>query len=247
MELKPIASKGQKVTSYFLIAVLISLSLHASVLTTMWLWPALGGGNEEEQLTEMDLMELTEELEQKIPESMREVETEEIRNVESNMEAQRSSEAINYRSKERIASDVYNDVKNYEQQLLKELKENKAGIEQKPAEEKKYSNTKEMYEMKGKNESYGSAMVSYFLEGRESKVLPVPGYKCKAGGKVVISVEVDQQGKITGASIDEAKTDTANECLRAEALEYARKSGFFAKPSAPKKQLGTIVYLFLAQ
>jgi len=235
------------ISTLFLTAIIISLSIHALILAGMWIWPASRGNNAEELLTELDFIEINEELEKKIPQEMRPEDAEEVRNVEANMEVNRSAEAINYRSKEKMAEDVYRDLKNYEQQVLKELNENKTGIGQTETEVKNYKNTKEMYDQSGQKESYGSAMVSYLLEGRESKVLPVPGYKCKASGKVVISIEVDTQGKLTSASLNEDQTTTANECLRAEALEYAKKSAFFAKPDAPKKQAGIIIYLFKAQ
>lgn len=238
---KPIAS------SVFLLAIVISLTIHAMILAGMWIWPASYGNTTEELLTELDFIEITEELEKKIPQEMRPEDAEEVRNVESNLEAKRSYEVLNYSSKEKIADDVYRDLKNYEQQVLKELNENKTGIKQPETEVKNYKNTKEMYDQSGQKESYGSAMVSYLLENRESKVLPVPGYKCKASGKVVINIEVDQQGKLTSFSLNEDKTLTDNECLRAEALAYAKKSTFFAKPDAPKKQAGTIEYLFKAQ
>jgi hypothetical protein len=243
--------KPSQGSQFFLLAIILSLSLHAIGLLVMLVIPASSGKKSDELTTLVDFIEISEIPEEKIPESMRQdvlaEELTEVRNVEANMEKARSFEAISSRSAERISDDVYSKLKNFEKEIFDQLSENRKDAPKDAPKEKEYKNEREMYDMSAHDKSYAAATVSYKLEGREGKFLPVPGYKCKVSGKVTVNIEVDPQGKLLSASLNEAETTTQNECLRAEALDYAKRSSFFAKPDAPKKQAGFIVYLFFAQ
>jgi TonB family protein len=62
---------------------------------------------------------------------------------------------------------------------------------------------------------------------------------------VIIKIEVNQAGEVTGAAIDERST--ANDCIRKESLAYAKKWKFDYNEKAPKKQAGTITFTFSQQ
>ena len=87
-----------------------------------------------------------------------------------------------------------------------------------------------------------NSSVSFSLVDRYSEYLPPPIYLCESGGKVVISITVDQTGRVVDAFLNNAST-TKNQCLVDHALEYALNSRFSSDPSKPK-QLGTITFLF---
>lgn len=88
--------------------------------------------------------------------------------------------------------------------------------------------------------------IRYSLKDRKAIQLPNPVYVCEAGGKVVITVEVNELGKILKASYNKAASTITNGCLIDSALEYANRSQFNTKAGATK-QLGTITYLFPGQ
>jgi len=97
-----------------------------------------------------------------------------------------------------------------------------------------------------KEELYtGPSVMSYKLEGRRAYSLPVPVYKCEAGGMVVINIVVAQRGNVTSASVDQANS-AANDCLHAAAKHAAMLSQFSTSESS-KHQQGTITYRFVAQ
>ncbi len=98
-----------------------------------------------------------------------------------------------------------------------------------------------------KKASYkGPSVVSYELEGRKASKLSIPAYRCLGAGHVTVIITVDPSGKVLNAKIqDEVSSD--DKCLRDFAVRAARLSRFSASGTAPARQVGNIVYLFVAQ
>lgn len=92
----------------------------------------------------------------------------------------------------------------------------------------------------------GPSVVSYYLEGRKASHLPIPAYRCMGAGQVTVLITVDPGGTVIGAKVDESVSATDG-CLRSFAIRAARLSKFSAKADAPAKQVGNIVYEFVAQ
>lgn len=118
----------------------------------------------------------------------------------------------------------------------------------KPSEDKKeFSNgtgtTKKTSITKGANTQ---TTISYRLVERKALDLPNPVYTCMGGGKVVISIEVSETGKVTEATFNKRSSNTSNGCLIDSALDYARAS-VFTTNADKNKQLGTITYVFPGQ
>ncbi|OED37708.1 hypothetical protein AB832_04990 [Flavobacteriaceae bacterium (ex Bugula neritina AB1)] len=84
--------------------------------------------------------------------------------------------------------------------------------------------------------------VTFTLKGREKKDIPNPIYTCNSSGKVVVKIEVNQNGYVTDAKIDKRKSTTRNECLFDNALDYAQDALFSS--SEIKEQKGFITYYF---
>ena len=84
--------------------------------------------------------------------------------------------------------------------------------------------------------------VYYSLFEREKVHLPIPVYTCKKGGKVVIDIKVNPEGRVLDAQVNTALSSTNNGCLLENALAYATKSYFNTKDG--KTQWGTITYYF---
>ena len=96
-------------------------------------------------------------------------------------------------------------------------------------------------------ESYkGPSVLSYTLDGRKSMSMPIPVYKCMGGGDVNVSIVVNRAGYVLSATI---RTDISSpdNCLQEYAVTAAKSSRFTASTTAPERQVGEIVYRFIAQ
>lgn len=92
----------------------------------------------------------------------------------------------------------------------------------------------------------GPSVVSYSLEGRKASRLPIPAYRCMGAGEVTVIITVDNAGNVLIAKIDE-NVSSDDTCLRNFAIRAARSAKFSASPTAPARQVGNIVYAFIAQ
>ena len=92
----------------------------------------------------------------------------------------------------------------------------------------------------------GPSVISYSLDGRKAMSLPVPAYKCQGGGDVSIQITVNKKGYVTAASVI-GNVSSADECIVKSAIAAAKRSRFTASSTAPDKQIGEIVYRFIAQ
>ena len=97
-----------------------------------------------------------------------------------------------------------------------------------------------------KKEYSGPSVLSYTLDGRTATKLPIPAYKCYGGGQVTVIIQVGRNGNVLNAQINEAVSAT-DKCLREYALRAARQSWFSKSNTAPERQVGEIVYQFIAQ
>jgi TonB family protein len=92
----------------------------------------------------------------------------------------------------------------------------------------------------------GPSVVSYSLDGRKASRLPIPAYRCMGAGEVTVIITVDNAGNVIIAKIDE-NVSSDDTCLRNFAIRAARSAKFSASPTAPARQVGNIVYAFIAQ
>ena len=96
------------------------------------------------------------------------------------------------------------------------------------------------------DEYKGPSILSYFLEGRHGIYMPVPAYKCRGGGDVVVLIDVNKQGYVTSVEIDK-KRSNGDECVRDAAMQAALLSRFSPSPTGEANQKGNIVYRFIPQ
>ena len=92
----------------------------------------------------------------------------------------------------------------------------------------------------------GPSVLSYTLDGRKASKLPIPAYRCYAGGEVTVIIVVNPQGVVIGTEVKDDISST-DQCLRNFAVRAARLSKFSQSSTAPARQTGEIVYRFIAQ
>ncbi|WP_421918418.1 cell envelope integrity protein TolA [Marinifilum sp.] len=90
----------------------------------------------------------------------------------------------------------------------------------------------------------GSKGVSYDLQGRNSLSIPKPQTNLQEGGKVVVEITVDKNGKVVNARPGMPGSTTSNSALFDAARKAALKAKFNSDSSAPAYQKGTITYVF---
>ena len=139
------------------------------------------------------------------------------------------------------ADQLYKDA----ERLAKELKLGQNAIEEDAREETVEHPSKGNDNSESRPYS-GPSVLSYRLDGRQARHLPIPAYKCYGSGDVVVIINVDLSGRVVAAQISEAGT-TGDACTRREALRAAQLSRFSSSTDAPNPQVGEIVYRFIAQ
>ena len=97
-----------------------------------------------------------------------------------------------------------------------------------------------------KSSYQGPSVVSYSLDGRKASKLSVPAYRCMGAGMVTVIITVDPRGNVINAAVQE-EASSSDKCLRDYAIRAARLSKFSSSTSAPARQMGDIVYQFIAQ
>ncbi len=102
-------------------------------------------------------------------------------------------------------------------------------------------------EQKPKEESYkGPSVISYLLVGRKAMSLPIPVYKCIAGGDVAVAIVVNPKGYVINATVIPDRSET-DKCIQEYEIKAAKSSRFTASKDAPARETGEIVYRFIAQ
>ncbi|MEN6619061.1 MAG: hypothetical protein ABFC28_06140 [Rikenellaceae bacterium] len=135
-------------------------------------------------------------------------------------------------------------------QIYEEAKklQNKLNASKKEAEAYQGSdNVAEPVKEQKKSETYkGPSVISYSLDGRKAMSLPIPVYKCIGGGDVSVAIIVNRKGYVVAASVI-SKVSSSDVCLQDYAVKAARSSRFTASANAPERQVGEIIYRFIAQ
>ena len=85
---------------------------------------------------------------------------------------------------------------------------------------------------------------NYRLGNRNALNRPKPDYPCNEEGKVVVTITVNQAGKVISAVAGAKGTTNSASCLLTEAKEAALKTKFNNDSKAPSKQVGEIIYNF---
>ncbi len=92
----------------------------------------------------------------------------------------------------------------------------------------------------------GESNIVYYLENRYHVILPIPVYLAQGGGKIVIEIYVDRQGRVVEANLAPGQK-IRDQQIFIYAQTAALRTLFNADPKAPASQKGSIQYNFIAQ
>ncbi|WP_299525606.1 energy transducer TonB [uncultured Lutibacter sp.] len=90
----------------------------------------------------------------------------------------------------------------------------------------------------------GGGNGDYNLGNRKPVSRPKPNYICTEEGLVVVSIEVDVNGRVIKATAGVKGSTNTAQCLLSQAKEAALNTKWSADATAPSKQIGTIKYRF---
>ena len=254
--LKALDGRPKEQMAFVYQAIIVSLIAHIFILfVTQMLTQDHRVAEEEVIYEELAMDMLPDEPLPEEPEQQQVPKNGELKNLVANENSERSSDARSYRgmSSSQMKEQVYNDLKNMEAEEFAKLKggepdytvANKSQGQGKSSSEPKKSDM-DWYREQKQNKSYsGPVTASFNMAGRDPLDNPIPTYRCKTNGTVVVMVSIDELGKVIDARINESAS-SPNECLRAESEKYARKWRFDYS-SRSRKQDGTITFTFSAQ
>ena len=236
-------------------AIIVSLVVHIFILfVTQMLTEEHRVAEDEviyEQL-EMDMLNEEPLPEEQLPPDERS--NAELRNLIANENSERTSEAKSYRgmSSAQMKEQVYNDLKTMEAEEFARLNNGAADYTVAPKtqgsqqEKSSFQKGENDWFKEQQNKSYsGPVTASFNMKGREPMDNPIPTYRCKTNGVVVVLVTIDELGKVVDARVQEGSSST-NTCLREESVKYASKWRFDYSGSK-RKQDGTITFTFNKQ
>lgn len=254
--LKALDDRPKEQMAFVYQAIIVSLIAHIFILfVTQMLTQDHRVAEEEVIYEELAMDMLPEEPLPEEPEQQQVPRNGELKNLVANENSERSSDARSYRgmSSSQMKEQVYNDLKNMEAEEFAKLKggepdytvANKSQGQGNSSSEPKKSDM-DWYREQKQNKSYsGPVTASFNMAGRDPLDNPIPTYRCKTNGTVVVNVSIDELGKVIDARINESAS-SPNECLRGESEKYARKWRFDYS-SRSRKQDGTITFTFSAQ
>ncbi len=166
----------------------------------------------------------------------------------TNAASNRLSNEKNISSTDKFFDDEYlkevNDAKNLVSNVNNQLAKEKINIDdiKMPVETTEGMNPDSI-----KNIIYtGESNIVYYLENRYHVSLPIPVYLAQGGGKVIVEITVDRQGKVIQANLASGQK-LRDEQIAIYAQSAALRTLFNADPKAPAAQKGSIHYNFIAQ
>lgn len=96
----------------------------------------------------------------------------------------------------------------------------------------------------GRGRGAGGNGISYSLNGRTALQLPPPDYPKQRGGRVVVKVWVNRDGRVLQAEPGEPGSTTFDQSLLEAAKKAALQAQFDVTANAPEVQTGSITYIF---
>jgi hypothetical protein len=228
-----------------------TLIFHILLVATFLLAEVDMKGNIKEEPLVIEFPDILPEEEEKVPDPVRPEDMsaqEKIPNNLTNVASNRLSVKNNTNSPDKFFDNDYQKEVNEAKQMVSNVN-NQLAKEKLKLEDIKMpvETTDGMNPDSIKNVIYsGESNIVYYLENRYHVSLPIPVYLAQGGGKIIIDIVVDRQGKVTQATPKPGQK-VRDEQIVVYAQTAAMRTLFNADPKAPAAQKGTIHYTFVAQ
>ena len=233
-------------------AIIVTLAVHAVVLfafTKISLYDTMPAS---EQYAEIELFNPEDVVEKELTQPADPIQQridEQVSNLRSDASKESSSDkrstGISKAEQEAIDRSVENELAELEASEMDRLSADEKEFDTVglPDDSKGSSRVDTMDDWDKKHE--GRVTVEFDLKNRSAQHLDVPGYQCRGRADIVVSIVVDDDGKIVSAELVSGADH--HSCFTEAALKSAESSRFLPSNIAPRRQTGTLKYAFVAQ
>jgi hypothetical protein len=235
-------------------AAIAALLVHVVALGALEHWGRLPAPTEQPyaQVDFVDFEEVeTRTMEEAVRDRMEARMNERVTNVSADARARASDEVRSSRAQDQAMSEeVEAELRAFEQAAFDALSDGRDEVSR-AGERKADGQDEPLEQYEGWDERVaGQVTAEYELNGRKALNLSIPGYRCRGGGVVLLSIVVSPGGDVLEASVVSAASEggeAMSSCLETESLRSVRQCRFQSKADAPRRQTGTLTYRFIAQ
>jgi len=168
----------------------------------------------------------------------------EVTNAASNYDKEEDMSAS---QKKALEDKVIEDVKKFEKKQFNDFGKDNPVLENSPHENEKIKDNSISKTVNKSLKKTSNATAKYFCENRNMILQKIPSYLCNETGTVRLTIKVNPKGEVTDCKVDNSKTNTFNQCLIENAINYAKNWKFNQDFSSTLRQEGWIEFIYLSQ
>ena len=167
-----------------------------------------------------------------------------VTNAASNYDQEKDLSAS---QKKVLAEKVIEDVKEFEKKKFNDFGKDNPVIDNSPHENEKIKDNSISKTVNKSLKKTSNATAKYFCENRNMILQKIPSYLCNQTGTVRLTIKVNPKGEVTDCKVDNSETNTSNQCLIENAINYAKNWKFNQDFSSTQRQEGWIEFIYLSQ
>jgi len=167
-----------------------------------------------------------------------------VTNAASNYDQEKDMSAS---QKKAIAEKVIEDVKKFEKKQFNDFGKDNPVIDNSYLKNEKIKDNSISKTVNKSLKKTSNATAKYFCENRNMILQKIPSYLCNQTGKVRLTIKVNPKGEVTDCKVDDSETNTSNQCLIENAINYAKNWKFNQNFSSTQRQEGWIEFIYLSQ
>ena len=167
-----------------------------------------------------------------------------VTNAASNYDQEKDMSAS---QKKALAEKVIEDVKEFEKKQFNDFGKDNPVIENSPQKNEKIKDNSISKTVNKSLKKTSNATAKYFCDNRNMILQKIPSYLCNQTGTVRLTIKVNPRGEVTDCKVDNSETNTSNQCLIENAINYAKNWKFNQDFSSTQRQAGWIEFIYLSQ
>jgi len=168
----------------------------------------------------------------------------EVTNAASNYDKEEDMSAS---QKKALEDKVLEDVKKFEKKQFNDFGKDNPVLDNSPHKNEKIKDNSISKTVNKSLKKTSNATAKYFCENRNMILQKIPSYLCNETGTVRLTIKVNPKGEVTDCKVDNSKTNTFNQCLIENAINYAKNWKFNQDFSSTLRQEGWIEFIYLSQ
>ena len=167
-----------------------------------------------------------------------------VTNAASNYDQEKDMSASQRKA---LAEKVIEDVKEFEKKQFNDFGKDNPVKDNSPQENEKIKDNSISKTINKSIKKTSNATAKYFCENRNMILQKIPSYLCNQTGTVRLTIKVNPKGEVTDCKVDNSETNTSNQCLIENAINYAKNWKFNQDFSTTQRQEGWIEFIYLSQ